>query len=268
MKALDKEGLDYLANKVYDAINSGGSADYIVEEGTHGSWYYRKWASGIAECWCRVTMTATKWSAWGNVWEGNPYPVFTFPSGLFNAIPCVTVNVSLNVSGGVMYEMGQVTQSGIGYVIPIRPVSTSNSLQYQYFVQAKGTWKEFTPSVSAKAQVGFEDLTSQVISGSSSFTLVTGSQTQCYRYGNLLYMRVRGTTSSTARNDWISIPLAKIPLTISHQMVGGCSINGNPSYPLISYGDWSGVQYLTQQITNNIPASAVVALWGIFLIKQ
>lgn len=148
MKVLDYDGTDHLIDKIYDVLNSGGSADYIVEEGTHGSWYYRKWASGIAECWCRVTMTATKWSAWGNVWEGSPYPAFTFPSGLFNAIPCVTVNVSLNVSGGVMYEMGQVTQSGIGYVIPIRPVSTSNSLQYQYFVQAKGTWKAFTPSVS------------------------------------------------------------------------------------------------------------------------
>ena len=27
------------------------NADYIVEQGTSGIWTYRKWASGVAECW-------------------------------------------------------------------------------------------------------------------------------------------------------------------------------------------------------------------------
>ena len=26
-------------------------ADYVVEQGTDGIWTYRKWNSGIAECW-------------------------------------------------------------------------------------------------------------------------------------------------------------------------------------------------------------------------
>lgn len=134
----------------YDSTNQkwkNESVNYIVEEGTYGSWYYRKWASGVAECWCRVTMTVTRWQAWGNVWEGTPYPAFTFPSGLFNAIPSVTATVSQDSSGGTMCEMGQVTQSGIGYIIPIRPISTSVSIPYQYFVHVRGLWKEFTPSV-------------------------------------------------------------------------------------------------------------------------
>ena len=260
MKALDKEGLDYLANKVYDAINSGGSADYIVEEGQNDIWYYRKWASGIAECWGRSEFSATTATS-VNV---NGY----LPSGIMDTTTKKEIWASGRFNGVPDSHIGYTTCSDAGRYDVYIYRATTNSVAGAITINIKGLWKEFTPSISAKAQVGFEDLTSQVISGSSSFTLVTGSQTQCYRYGNLLYMRVRGTTSSTARNDWISIPLAKIPLTISHQMVGGCSINGNPSYPLISYVDWSGTQYITQQITNNIPASAIVVLWGIFLIKQ
>ena len=31
--------------------------DYIVEQGTSGIWTYRKWNSGIAECWGRITIS-------------------------------------------------------------------------------------------------------------------------------------------------------------------------------------------------------------------
>lgn len=33
-----------------------GVKDYIVEQGTSGGWTYRKWNSGIAECWGRVPL--------------------------------------------------------------------------------------------------------------------------------------------------------------------------------------------------------------------
>ena len=33
------------------------TADYVVEQGTSGDWIYRKWNSGIAECWCKKTAT-------------------------------------------------------------------------------------------------------------------------------------------------------------------------------------------------------------------
>lgn len=39
--------------------------DYVVEQGTSGIWTYRKWASGIAECWSSTyvdkTVKATDW---------------------------------------------------------------------------------------------------------------------------------------------------------------------------------------------------------------
>lgn len=33
--------------------------DYIVEQGTSGDWTYRKWKSGVAECWAHITVPLT-----------------------------------------------------------------------------------------------------------------------------------------------------------------------------------------------------------------
>ena len=35
------------------------AADYIVSQGTSGNWTYRKWASGVAECWLESELTLT-----------------------------------------------------------------------------------------------------------------------------------------------------------------------------------------------------------------
>ena len=41
-----------LINKVKEiSYNQGLIADYVVEEGMNGIWTYRKWNSGMAECW-------------------------------------------------------------------------------------------------------------------------------------------------------------------------------------------------------------------------
>lgn len=33
-----------------------GAMDYVVEQGESGIWTYRKWNSGVAECWCNTTI--------------------------------------------------------------------------------------------------------------------------------------------------------------------------------------------------------------------
>lgn len=49
-------------------INNVAMADYVVEQGTSGEWYYRKWASGRAECWCMPVINSGEWSG--------SYPVY------------------------------------------------------------------------------------------------------------------------------------------------------------------------------------------------
>lgn len=51
--------------------------DYITEQGTSGVWTYRKWKSGIAECWGRTEFPAT--TASGQLPSGVNFP-FMFAS--------------------------------------------------------------------------------------------------------------------------------------------------------------------------------------------
>lgn len=62
-------------------------ADYVVEQGASGIWAYRKWSSGIAECWgAHSYSNIDVSSAWGSVYESDGQKL-AFPSGLFTAAP-------------------------------------------------------------------------------------------------------------------------------------------------------------------------------------
>lgn len=62
-------------------------ADYVIEQGTTGIWAYRKWSSGIAECWgAKSYSNIDVSSAWGSVYESAGQKL-SFPSGLFTAAP-------------------------------------------------------------------------------------------------------------------------------------------------------------------------------------
>lgn len=40
-----------------DEEYTNGGVDYIIEQGTEDIWTYRKWNSGIIECWCNRTVS-------------------------------------------------------------------------------------------------------------------------------------------------------------------------------------------------------------------
>lgn len=73
-----------LNNKIEDVQNEVNllKADYIVEQGTSGIWTYRKWNSGIAECWGRT----------GIVVPTNGVYSVAFPTGLFIRVSHLSVN--------------------------------------------------------------------------------------------------------------------------------------------------------------------------------
>lgn len=52
------------------AVNDQYMNDFVIAEGTSGDWYYRKWYSGKAECWCSVQTSGftSGWSAQGGNW--------------------------------------------------------------------------------------------------------------------------------------------------------------------------------------------------------
>ena len=52
-----KATLEAIKTKL-NAHDKALSVDYIVEQGTSGIWTYRKWNSGIAECWGKKTYSS------------------------------------------------------------------------------------------------------------------------------------------------------------------------------------------------------------------
>ena len=98
-------GTDYATAQQATAAYSGlmGTAqftklnvinDYVIEQGTSGIWTYRKWNSGIKECWTTTTYDNVDFSRQGTgspfYTQNNSYGVSQpFPSGLFVYVPTV-----------------------------------------------------------------------------------------------------------------------------------------------------------------------------------
>ena len=52
-----------------NSISANQAADYVVETGTSGKWAYRKWASGIGECWATLGFASLNVSnTWGSMY--------------------------------------------------------------------------------------------------------------------------------------------------------------------------------------------------------
>lgn len=90
----------------------GCIADYVVEQGTDDIWTYRKWNSGIAECWGEQGFTVTWAGASPAYYSTNKYYP-SFPSGLFAAAPCTSVSTP---NGNAAYVVPCVFSVGVGYM--------------------------------------------------------------------------------------------------------------------------------------------------------
>lgn len=54
--------------KLLGMILNAIKTDYVIDEGTSGSWEYRKWNSGRYECWKRAVGQAdATYTAWGSL---------------------------------------------------------------------------------------------------------------------------------------------------------------------------------------------------------
>ena len=107
--------------------------DYVVEQGESGIWAYRKWASGIAECW-HINIQISTWTANGTSSFGydfyssialpfvfteihNVYGITTTSTG----IGCITALMSptINVSAVKVHMSGNVNSSAIHHRLKV-----------------------------------------------------------------------------------------------------------------------------------------------------
>ena len=115
--------------------------DYIVDQGTSGIWYYRKWNSGVAECWGMQTNVSGTFADWGNIYSYD-IPSVSFPSGLFTALiyesaqaRCPEQNAvsSINAHGGSISTASQITC--------IRGTAATGTYTFTAYRYAIGRWK-------------------------------------------------------------------------------------------------------------------------------
>lgn len=119
--------------------------DYIVEQGTSGIWTYRKWNSGIAECWVSAYgVGSTAMTTQEGYGYYAPLASYNFPTSFFNAIPSVHVTGDmLGALGG--FSVSNTSSTGVaGYWWATRSVTKTCYLN----IYAKGTWKEYAVPIT------------------------------------------------------------------------------------------------------------------------
>ena len=123
-----------------ELIRVGGSgtlpvADYVVEQGTSGIWTYRKWNSGIAECWTTSRLNTTG-NAWANVMGGYGFYVgYLFPPGLFISPPLAIGNGAPGTGAGLVACYTSATD------ITAFLVGNHDNSNIGLDIFAKGKWK-------------------------------------------------------------------------------------------------------------------------------
>lgn len=121
-----------------------GLADYVVDRGVSGIWTYRKWASGVAECWGYYTTSSVSMTnPWGSLYESTtPYKA-TFPRGLFSDTPTY-IDIQAGYAGGVaaFIERGGSAPSATATdeFYFVRPTSFEVG-GMRVFINAIGKWK-------------------------------------------------------------------------------------------------------------------------------
>lgn len=133
-EVITKDSLEAILNEVLPPKG----VDYVVEEGTSGIWTYRKWNSGIAECWGNSAVASNAYAANG----GFKQVVQSLPTGLFNVTPN-SVTVSGKIDGTAQTMMGFTAPSNANSVqtyLVNRAGSAVTATGIVYW-SVKGTWK-------------------------------------------------------------------------------------------------------------------------------
>jgi hypothetical protein len=123
-----------LISKLLDAVK----VDYVVERGSNGIWTYRKWNSGLAECWGTYTSSIainTSSPIYGGYRSGqitSPNFPFTFASA-----PTVTATVS-NAGGHWVNNIASGT-TNVKFYLSTGATSAATNRSISFHVM--GNWK-------------------------------------------------------------------------------------------------------------------------------
>lgn len=119
-------------------INGQLFADFVIEQGTSGIWTYRKWNSGIAECWAYSQITFNTSTSSTGISGFNMVSVEVPLPFDFIAYPCSTCSCVWNFTEWVQCHCNE-------HRVLVRQICNSNSANVNpkyVSIQVKGRWKE------------------------------------------------------------------------------------------------------------------------------
>lgn len=121
-------------------IQGSPMADYVVEQGTSGIWIYRKWASGIAECWgVTDAITQTTSTDWNVMTSNTATPSISYPFTFKNS-PVVSPSVHIHDGNFwlVTYGAGSTTKTP---TYQIARGKSSTTITFKLGFHVFGQWK-------------------------------------------------------------------------------------------------------------------------------
>lgn len=132
---------DMTSTEITNLVNSldaqgANLADYVIEQGISDSWTYRKWNSGIAECWEIWTGNLTHYYSGGSL-QGYSCTV-TFPTNLFISTPLVNVDGRI---GNGFYLGTSIDVSAISSANIVAMSTSSGTVACTFHIHAIGKWK-------------------------------------------------------------------------------------------------------------------------------
>ena len=101
-----------ISDLVNTAHNIPMHVDKVIEKGTSGNWTYRKWESGIAECWGSFSQTVLVTGVWdsGNVMKFGLGQAVSFPFP-FASVPNCTMSLLNYPNFFLLSHQGEVTRT-------------------------------------------------------------------------------------------------------------------------------------------------------------
>lgn len=120
-----------------DKTKLNATTDYITAQGTSGIWTYRKWASGIKECWGTYSFSGTfDGNTWGNMYVGRRNERISYPFS-FSSRPMENIVGRCATNAAWIYPdsggLGLNTTTSTGCYTMARPLAGNSESQTMYF---------------------------------------------------------------------------------------------------------------------------------------
>lgn len=116
--------------------------DFVESQGTLDNWTFRKWGSGIVECWgkFRHTIPITKEVSNSNFYRSDIITEL-LPAGLFTSVTAVDITDTRNVDDAVYLSRVKLATATKVEFCYLRAGTSSSTATFDTYIMVKGTWE-------------------------------------------------------------------------------------------------------------------------------